>query len=116
MRNNHKFLTVTADRHIDSLRGLASPARMRILQLLHDEGSLNINEISVALSMPQSTVATNVLILEETGLVIAEAAKGKKGHQKICSIRYDEILIRFDRLESKRDPDIIEISETLNWR
>ena len=45
------------------MRGLASPVRVRILRLLRRRGAMNVNQISEALGLPQSTIATNVQIL-----------------------------------------------------
>jgi len=66
------LLVVHADDGTDMLRGLASPARVRILRLLHRRGPLNVNEIAHALDLPQSTVATNVQVLEQTQLIRTE--------------------------------------------
>ena len=43
-----------------------------MLKLIDEKGPLNINEISKALKLPQSTVATNVQVLEEAGLVLTK--------------------------------------------
>ena len=101
------FLAVTPDSGVPVLKGLASPVRMRILQLLHEAGKLNVNEISKRLSLPQSTVATNIQMLEDAGLVETYPIKAKKGHQKICASKYDEIILRFDAGEEQRrnEPD-----------
>ena len=72
------FLNVTPDGGVEVLKGLASPVRMRILQLLHKSGKMNVNEISKVLSLPQSTVATNIQMLEEAGLVSRRPAEGDR--------------------------------------
>ena len=59
------FLVVDPEEGLETLRGLASPVRVRMLKLLHTRGPLNVNEISAALALPQSTVSANVLILEQ---------------------------------------------------
>ena len=46
---------------------------------------MNVNELTRALEMPQSTVATNVQILETAGLIRTETVKARKGSQKILS-------------------------------
>jgi predicted transcriptional regulator len=107
------FLTINSDDGVAVLRGLASPIRMRILRLLHDEGSLNVNEISLRLSLPQSTVATNVQALEQAALIDTRTVKAKKGHQKICSAKYDEVILRFVPPGKPRNDDIIEVAMPL---
>src|SRR5262245_64002241 len=104
------FLTIDPEEDIDILKGLASPIRVRILKLLRSEGRLNVNDISHRLALPQSTVAINVQTLEEAGLISTEAVKAKKGHQKICSARFDEIIVRFETEELQRDENIVEVA------
>ncbi len=91
-----KFLSLSADESADTVRGIASPARIRILKLLREKGPLNVNEISDALDFPQSTIATHIQVLERSGLIETDIVKASKGQQKICSVRYDEIIIRLD--------------------
>ena len=106
---NRNFLTLhAADSHA-TLKGLSSPIRIDILRLLHDKGPMNVNEISAALALPQSTVATGVQALEEAQLIDTRTIKARKGQQKVCSARYDEIIIRFDDAPAPRD-ETIEVS------
>lgn len=107
------FLTIDANSGVAVLKGLASPVRTGILQLLHDKGRMNVNEISRELSLPQSTVATNIQMLEEAGLVDTYSVKAKKGHQKICSAKYDEIILRFETAEKKRKSNQIDVAMPL---
>lgn len=103
------FLTINPVSGLDVLKGLASPIRVAILRALHANGRLNVNEISARLKLPQSTVATNVQVLEEAGLILTETVKAKKGHQKICSARYDEIIVRFEDDKPAQDKSIVEV-------
>jgi predicted transcriptional regulator len=108
------FLTIDPEDDIEVLKGLASPIRIRILKLLRSEGPLNVNDISHRLELPQSTVAINVQTLEEAGLIVTEAVKARKGHQKICSARFDEIIVRFEAEEElQRDSNIVEVAMPL---
>ncbi len=107
------FLTINPEDNIAILKGLASTIRIRILKLLHERGRLNVNEISRLLELPQSTVATNVQMLEEAGLITTETVKAKKGHQKICAARFDEIIVRFESAEPRQDSNMVEVSMPL---
>jgi len=107
------FLTIDPDGGMDVLKGLASRVRVSILKLLHDRGKLNVNEISHQLGLPQSTVATNVQVLEEAGLIATETIRARKGQQKVCSARYNEIVVRFETSEPKRDSNLVEVSMPL---
>jgi predicted transcriptional regulator len=107
------FLTIDPEDGIDVLKGLASGIRISILKTLHANGRLNVNDISRELGLPQSTVATNVQVLEEAGLITTETVKAKKGHQKICSARFDEIIVRFEADKPQRDANLVEVAMPL---
>ncbi|WP_338609564.1 helix-turn-helix domain-containing protein [Pelagibacterium nitratireducens] len=89
------FLVVDPEDGMNVLRGLASPVRIRILKLLHEQGSQNINDIARVLQLPQSTVSANVSILEDADLIRSDVLKARKGNQKICHSNFDEILVAF---------------------
>lgn len=110
---NRNFLAVHADENSAVFHGLASPVRLRILRLLHRLGPRNVNEISDSLGLPQSTVATNIQVLESSGLIRTETTKATKGQQKLCIARFDEIILRFDDYDPRRDDKIIEVAMPL---
>src|SRR5438046_470815 len=72
------FLNVNPETQFEIVRGLASPVRVRILRLLRRRGPLNVNQISEALGMPQSTIATNIQILEESDLIDTETGRARR--------------------------------------
>jgi predicted transcriptional regulator len=104
------FLTVVPEQDGEMVRGLASAVRLDILRTLRQAGPLNVNGISEALGLPQSTVATNIQVLEDAGLIHTEAVKASKGQQKVCSVRFDEIVIRLDGSPVQRAPDVVEVA------
>ena len=59
------------------IHALASKVRIDILKLL-DTASLNVNEIAEKLDIPPSTAATNVKILEDSGLILTEFQPGTR--------------------------------------
>ena len=84
--------------------------RLAILKLLRQTGPMNVNMISAALKLPQSTIATNIKVLEASRLIHTEAAKARKGQQKICSVPFDGVLIRLDGDGSRtRRDDLVEV-------
>jgi predicted transcriptional regulator len=103
-----KILIVNASTDRQVLRGLASELRLRILEHLA-RGPRNVNQLAQDLALPQSTVATNVAVLEECGLVRSEIAKAKKGSQKICSMAFEEIVVRFAGARTQDTSDLIEV-------
>lgn len=92
---------------LNKIKALASEPRIRMLDLLRKK-TCNINEISDELSLPQSTVATHISILEDAGLLITESVKAKKGNQKLCKPAFKELLIQFPE-EKKDQKNFIEV-------
>jgi len=104
------FLTIVPEEDAGAVRGIASPVRLQILRTLRQSGPLNVNAIAAALALPQSTVATHVQVLEESGLIHTEAVKASKGQQKLCSVRFDEIVVRLDGTPVQQAPDVVEVA------
>ena len=90
---SRNFLMIDPEERPEVLRGLASPVRARMLRLLHRKPGLNVNDIAAALELPQSTVSSNLKVLEDSGLIRTETQKGRKGNQKLCFTEYDEVLV-----------------------
>jgi len=107
------FLVVDPERQFGVLRGLSSPVRLRILRLLRREGPLNVNSIAEALDLPQSTIASNVQILEDADLIETTLGKASKGQQKVCAARFDEIVVRLDPTPTNHEPNVIEVEMPL---
>jgi predicted transcriptional regulator len=112
-QKNLGFLVVNADRQYQVLRGLASPVRLRVLKLLNRHGPKNINQIAEALGLPQSTIATNVQVLEEAELISTSLGKAAKGQQKVCTARYSEIVVNLDPDDPSREHNVVEVEMPL---
>lgn len=89
-----RTLVLDAREDGETIKALSSDVRVRILDALSRE-PCNVNDIAARLDLPQSTVATNVAVLEKAGLIDTENTKARKGNQKICSARFREVLVRF---------------------
>ncbi len=107
------FLVVDPDEGMPVFKGLASPARIEILKLLQTSGAQNINDLAATLSLPQSTVSTHIQVLEDSGLIETRSIKARKGNQKICTARYDEILIAFKNGTERLNNHDIEVAMPL---
>lgn len=104
------FLIVDPEVDQAVLKGIASPVRVAMLKLLHERGPMNVNDIAAELKQPQSTVSTHIQLLEEAGLIDSETQKARKGNQKICRARVDEIVIVFKNEVRDARKDLIEVS------
>ncbi len=76
-------------------RALSTPLRLQILQQI-SEKNLSIIEIAENLDTSVSTIAANVKILEETGLIITELYSATRGTKRVCSKNYADIFINLD--------------------
>ena len=104
------FLVIDPESDFVVLRGLASPARVAMLALLHERGPMNVNDIAAHLELPQSTVSTNIQVLEEARLIRTENQKARKGSQKFCYPTAEEVLVVFKSAYKAVKNDAIEVS------
>ncbi|HEY5471741.1 MAG TPA: helix-turn-helix domain-containing protein [Candidatus Limnocylindrales bacterium] len=74
------------------MRALANETRIAILRYLGDQ-IVPVNEIAHDLGLPQSTATMHVGLLEKAGLIQTELQPARRGLQKICGRRYDELVI-----------------------
>ena len=74
----------------DIAQALGGRVRNQICRLLA-AGPRNINEIAAALQIPLPTATVNVKQLEEAGIIAIEQKPGKRGMQKICSLKYSRL-------------------------
>ncbi|GAK60171.1 transcriptional regulatory protein [Candidatus Vecturithrix granuli] len=103
-----RLLMIEAKESLAVLSALASEPRLAILELLNNQ-KLNVNDIAKELHLPQSSVSTNIKILEEAGLITVEVAAGKKGAQKLCSLPYDEVVVQLPGIRKEVSQNIIEV-------
>jgi predicted transcriptional regulator len=107
---SRNFLVIEPEEGATVLKGLASPLRVQMLKLLHERGPMNVNDIAAELDLPQSTVSTNIQVLEDSGLIRTETHKARKGSQKICHPTYEEVLVVFKSAQKAVKTDVIEVS------
>ena len=110
---SRNFLIVDPEEGIEVLKAFASPARVKVLKLLHTQGAMNINDIAGTLGLPQSSVSSNVQILEDAGLIRTETQRAKKGNQKLCHTLFDEVLVMFKNDNSPANSDKVEVAMPL---
>jgi predicted transcriptional regulator len=103
-----RLLTIDFESSSKIMGALSSATRRRIVQLISGR-TLNINQMAAELALPQSTVATNVKILEEAGLIeVTLCAAVKGGSQKNCTLAYDNLTVKLNPLTKNLDENVIE--------
>ena len=93
---SRNFLVIDPEESLEVLKAFASGARVKVLKLLHTKGAMNVNDIASALELPQSTISSNIQILEDAGLIRTETQRARKGNQKICHTSFDQVLVMFE--------------------
>ncbi len=104
-----QLLVIEAENSIDILNALASETRINILKLLSRE-KMNVKDIAEKLQLPQSTISTNITVLEKANLIRVESAAGKKGSQKLCSVLYEEIVVQLPGFKKEFSQNVIEVA------
>jgi predicted transcriptional regulator len=110
---SREFLVIDPEDDFNVLKALASEARVKVLKLLHLNGGMNVNDIAAALGLPQSTVSSNVQVLEDAGLIRTQSQRAKKGNQKICHSSFDQVLVMFKEDAENLHSDAIEVAMPL---
>ena len=67
------------------LKAISEPRRMRILEILRDEGDLSVGEITERVEVTQQAVSLHLKVLEEAGLVEAR----REGTRHLYAVRPD---------------------------
>ena len=84
------------------LRALAHPLRMKILEFIDQNGTINVNKIYNTLRLEQSITSQHLRILRLAGLV-ATRRDGKFIHY---SINYDKVAGSVSAIDSFLDEDV----------
>ncbi len=72
-------------------RGLGDPTRLRILELLHDDGELTVGELVARLGLPQPKISSHVACLRWCGFVDARR-DGRSVYNRIADERVEQML------------------------
>jgi len=93
---SRRVLTLDAKKSIGEVKriakGLASDSRLEILNLLGN-GPRSANEIADLLHIPGSTTTLHINVLDRSGLIETQLVPARRGLQKICSRRFDRVVI-----------------------
>lgn len=91
-----RILELHGNESAELLRALASETRISILSLLA-EGPLNINALGQVLGISQPSITKHIQLLDQAGIVTTEYLQGAQGMQKLCRLRYDRLIVSFER-------------------
>jgi predicted transcriptional regulator len=84
------------DRVVRVLKALGNDTRLAILKVIGDR-VVPLSEVARELSLPASTAAMHMLVLENAGLIRSEMRPASRGLQKVCARTYDEVVIDLPR-------------------
>ena len=85
-------------------RALGSEARMKIIHLLIQNRSMNLNELATSLGLTNGALTAHIRKLEECGMIKVEIRHSGRGLQKVCSLAQEQILLNI--LPSMEDRDL----------
>ncbi len=97
-------------KHYHSLReaelvfkALSAPMRVRIMELLYEEGDWKMDDVARRLKLTNSAISMHMDKLLEAGLIDIITVPGKRGNSKICKPRFDNMLIDMKPEEDGED-------------
>ena len=93
---------------LDIFKTLGSDVRMKIIELLADYGSMNLNEIASALELTNGAVTSHIRKMEEAGLIRIDQDYSGKGNQKLCSLQVDQLLVNIRPPVEERNLSLYE--------
>ncbi|MFC5452172.1 ArsR/SmtB family transcription factor [Paenibacillus aestuarii] len=102
-------LTIDApDRLIKVAHALSSEVRVNILKLLNNRKE-NIVDIAEKLNLPISTVASNVKVMEDAGIIMTEIRRASRGTMKVCARTFDDIHMNLNVNVGYNNPNCYQI-------
>ncbi|MFE5323146.1 ArsR/SmtB family transcription factor [Paenibacillus sp. NPDC056579] len=96
-------LNVTTQ-NMSILECFSSETRVRIIELLNG-APYNIGELAEALGVSSAMITKHIQKLEEAGIIATENVVGKRGTQKRCSLKMDQLVLvlRQEKAEPEHD-------------
>lgn len=86
---------------LNIFKALSSDVRIKIIELLAEYESLNLNEIAEHLGLTNGAVTRHIKNLEESGLIEITTAVGKHGIQKICYLNETQLVVDLHNKETE---------------
>lgn len=90
-------------------KALSSEVRIEMLRHLRQK-DYNVNELAEALSIPASSAAAHVKVLEEAEIIKTALVPGVRGSMKVCSISLDHLYVEMRTEHNpKKDVEILRM-------
>jgi predicted transcriptional regulator len=93
-------------KNMNVLECFSSKTRVRIIELLNGR-PYNIGELAEALGFSSAIITKHIQKLEEAGIVSTENTVGKRGTQKRCSLRVDQLTLMLRTAEAEKSDDTV---------
>lgn len=90
-------------------KALGSEIRMKIIELLKENGQMNLNELSERLGVTNGAMTAHIKMLSDAGIIRTEQSSGKRGLQKSCSLAETQLLLRLDERRQEETGYELEI-------
>ena len=89
---------------LEVFKSLGSEIRIRILEVLLENGPMNMNSIASSLNITSGSLTGHIKKLEDCGLITTTNETASHGNQKICSIAQYKVLLDFE--EAMQDTSV----------
>ncbi|CQR54023.1 ArsR/SmtB family transcription factor [Paenibacillus riograndensis] len=86
------------------LECFSSDTRVRMIELMNEK-PYNIGELAEALGLSSAIITKHILKLEEAGIVATENLAGKRGTQKRCTLKLDQLTLVLRSSAAEEQPD-----------
>ncbi|MDR2158844.1 MAG: helix-turn-helix domain-containing protein [Treponema sp.] len=102
MKNRINLDLYQSEKSAAVFRALSSPVRLEMVRLLVDRSAgMNISELAEEFSIPLSSAALHVRILEGAGIIFTEGRPGLRGAQKICALLAEDVYLNIYHRKKK---------------
>ncbi len=106
---------------MEIFKALGSELRIRIIKLLLEKQTMNLNELAAALGVTNGALTSHIRKLEDSGIVeIVPDPRSGHGNQKVCRVAVDKIVVEMNSSEMEEEPNVyvadIPIGQYLDYK
>ena len=104
-----KYINST-EKNLAFFEALASPTRLKIIELLYNTPNLNIDMLAKAIGISNGAMTAHIKKLTDCGIVNVKLSSVGHGTQKLCSLSETKFSINLIDMESSSNCEIIEFN------